>query len=310
MPLILINSVGNTEMNIATLKIKEIKKKSKLLSKTKEQYKIVLRQVRELALPHKEYEKYKENCILFKCSKLTENLPGLIDFQDKPFKSYHNKKLSKRGKFKIANGALLFIEENLKESELVEIYNIKNHGRKLLDIPLKNEKFLEINLMASPFQEEGELMLAMFLDGKKIYSICFSCTNYGAAYIGGLQGGKEFTAIDIKNITKELQGIRPKNMIISLGYMFFNFFNIKEIFAIDHNHHVKSDKIKSNYAELWSSLGGQPDNKGWYRLPCNEMEKSLEEIKSKHRSQYLKRQAIRTNAKMLMEKELLLIAKA
>ncbi len=53
-------------------------------------------------------------------------------------------------------------------------------------------------------------MLQLFLGDRRVYSVCFSCTDDGRAYIGGIQGGKDITNDEVKVLTKELHGARPK----------------------------------------------------------------------------------------------------
>jgi len=289
-------------------KIRKWKKENKLSLILKGKYKSSLRKIRESSLPQNKYMQYKQNCEKFECSKLTQALPGLVAFQDKPFKSYLSKNLSKREKFKIANGSLLFIEKSFAIQYLRKIYDVDSYGYKIADISLKDGESIAVKLTASPFQEEGELMLAMFLENKRIYSVCFSCTDDGKAYIGGIQGGKDISNDDIKNITKNLHGLRPKNMIMSLAYSFFDFFGVKDIYAVKNEYHVKSDTIKSNYSELWEELGGESYNKEWYKLPSKEVGKSIEEVKSKHRSQHLKKEKTKMDTKEDINKSLSTIA--
>ena len=217
---------------------------------------------------------------------------------DKPFKAYLNKKMSKRAKLDIAHGALNFIEKSFRPEALPQLYDMANFGRTLIAIPLKNGSSIDVKLLASPFQEEGELMLLMFLGDKRVYSICFSCTDDGRAWIGGIQGGKDIDNEEVKALTKELHGTRPKNLIITLLYGFLAFFNIKEIYAIDSDFHVKSDRVKTRYSELWLEIGGEKHRRGWYKLPPTEIKKSLEEVKSKHRSQFIKREGLKELAQL------------
>lgn len=77
-------------------------------------------------------------------------------------------------------------------------------------------------------------------------------------------------------------------------------FNIKEIYAIDSQYHVKSDRVKTSYSELWLEIGGEKHRRGWYKLPANEIKKSLEEVKSKHRSQFIKREGLKELAQLDM----------
>lgn len=282
----------------AVAAVKEWRKHNKFICQVKLSYKKVLRKCREISLTRGKYKEYQTLCASYACAKLTGATEGLVNFEDKPFKAYLNKKMSKRAKLDIAHGALNFIEKSFRPEALPQLYDMANFGRTLIAIPLKNGSSIDVKLLASPFQEEGELMLLMFLGDKRVYSICFSCTDDGRAWIGGIQGGKDIDNEEVKALTKELHGTRPKNLIITLLYGFLAFFNIKEIYAIDSDFHVKSDRVKTRYSELWLEIGGEKHRRGWYKLPPTEIKKSLEEVKSKHRSQFIKREGLKELAQL------------
>ena len=282
----------------AVAAVKEWRKHNKFICQVKLSYKKVLRKCREISLTGGKYKEYQTLCASYACAKLTGATEGLVNFEDKPFKAYLNKKMSKRAKLDIAHGSLNFIEKSFRPEALPQLYDMANFGRTLIAIPLKNGSSIDVKLLASPFQEEGELMLLMFLGDKRVYSICFSCTDDGRAWIGGIQGGKDIDNEEVKALTKELYGTRPKNLIITLLYGFLAFFNIKEIYAIDSDFHVKSDRVKTRYSELWLEIGGEKHRRGWYKLPPTEIKKSLEEVKRKHRSQFIKREGLKELAQL------------
>ena len=282
----------------AVAAVKEWRKHNKFICQVKLSYKKVLRKCREISLTGGKYKEYQTLCASYACAKLTGATEGLVNFEDKPFKAYLNKKMSKRANLDIAHGSLNFIEKSFRPEALPQLYDMANFGRTLIAIPLKNGSSIDVKLLASPFQEEGELMLLMFLGDKRVYSICFSCTDDGRAWIGGIQGGKDIDNEEVKALTKELYGTRPKNLIITLLYGFLAFFNIKEIYAIDSDFHVKSDRVKTRYSELWLEIGGEKHRRGWYKLPPTEIKKSLEEVKSKHRSQFIKREGLKELAQL------------
>ena len=285
----------------ATVAIKEWRKNNKLICQIKLKYKKVLRKCREIPLAGGKYKEYQELCDKYVCARLTGATQGLVSFQDKPFKAYLNKKMSRRAKLDIAHGALIFIEKTFSADALPQLYNVVEYGLTVAEIPLKNGSHIAVKLLASPFQEEGELMLLMLQDGKRIYSICFSCTEDGRASIGGIQGGKDIANDEIKVLTKELHGTRPKNLIISLLYGFLQHSDIKEIYAIDSDFHVKSEKVQTSYSALWLEVGGEKHRRGWYKLPPQEIKKSIEEVKSKHRSQFIKREGLKELAQLEMK---------
>ncbi|MFZ2614120.1 MAG: DUF535 family protein [Raoultella planticola] len=285
----------------ATVAIKEWRKNNKLICQIKLKYKKVLRKCREIPLAGGKYKEYQELCDKYVCARLTGATQGLVSFQDKPFKAYLNKKMSRRAKLDIAHGALIFIEKTFSADALPQLYNVVEYGLTVAEIPLKNGSHIAVKLLASPFQEEGELMLLMLQDGKRIYSICFSCTEDSRAYIGGIQGGKDIANDEIKVLTKELHGTRPKNLIISLLYGFLQHSDIKESYAIDSDFHVKSENVQTSYSALWLEVGGEKHRRGWYKLPPQEIKKSIEEVKSKHRSQFIKREGLKELAQLEMK---------
>ncbi len=59
------------------------------------------------------------------------------------------------------------------------------------------------------------------------------------------------------------------------------------------DYHVKSDLVKASYSSLWLEMGGEKQARGWYKLPAQEIKKSIEEVKSKHRSQFIKREGLK-----------------
>ena len=206
--------------------IKEWRKHNKVIGQVKISYKKFLRKCRELSLAGGKYREYQGLCAKYQCARLTAVTKGLVPFEDKPFKAYLNKRLSKRRKLDIAHGSLNFIEKTFHPDVLPQLYNVADFGREMFSIPLKNGDKLDVKLLASPFQEEGELMLQLFLGDRRVYSVCFSCTDDGRAYIGGIQGGKDITNDEVKVLTKELHGARPKNIIMSVLYGFLRYFSI------------------------------------------------------------------------------------
>lgn len=255
--------------------IKEWRKHNKVIGQVKINYKKVLRKCRELSLAGGKYREYQELCAKYQCARLTAVTKGLVPFEDKPFKAYLNKRLSKRRKLDIAHGSLNFIEKTFHPDVLPQLYNVADFGRAMFSIPLKNGDNLDVKLLASPFQEEGELMLQLFLGDRRVYSVCFSCTDDGRAYIGGIQGGKDITNDEVKVLTKELYGARPKNIIMSVLYGFLRYFSITTVYAIDSDFHVKSDLVKASYSSLWLEMGGEKQARGWYKLPAQEIKKVL-----------------------------------
>lgn len=85
--------------------IKEWRKHNKVIGQVKISYKKVLRKCRELSLAGGKYREYQGLCAKYQCARLTAVTKGLVPFEDKPFKAYLNKRLSKRRKLDIAHGS-------------------------------------------------------------------------------------------------------------------------------------------------------------------------------------------------------------
>ena len=148
--------------------INEWRKHNKVIGQVKISYKKFLRKCRELSLAGGKYREYQGLCAKYQCARLTAVTQGLVPFEDKPFKAYLNKRMSKRRKLDIAHGSLNFIEKTFQPDVLPQLYNVADFGRTMFAIPLKNGEKLDVKLLASPFQEEGELMLQLFLGDRRV----------------------------------------------------------------------------------------------------------------------------------------------
>ncbi|MCY0688276.1 DUF535 family protein, partial [Klebsiella pneumoniae] len=81
---------------------------------------------------------------------------------------------SKRSKLDSSHGSLNLIDKTFHPYVLPQIYNFSYFGREMFSITLKNGDTLDVKLLASQFQYEGELMLQLFLGDRRVYSVCFS----------------------------------------------------------------------------------------------------------------------------------------
>ncbi|VTO24063.1 putative enzyme [Klebsiella variicola] len=86
---------------------------------------------------------------------LTAVTKGLVPFEDKPFKAYLNKRLSKRRKLDIAHGSLNFIEKTFHPDVLPQLYNVADFGRAMFSIPLKMAIILTLNCWRRRFRRRA-----------------------------------------------------------------------------------------------------------------------------------------------------------
>ncbi len=86
---------------------------------------------------------------------MTAVTKGLVPFEDKPFKAYLNKRLSKRRKLDIAHGSLNFIEKTFHPDILPQLYNVADFGREMFSIPLKMAISLTLSCWPRRFRRKG-----------------------------------------------------------------------------------------------------------------------------------------------------------
>jgi len=155
------------------------------------------------------------------------------------------------------------------------------------------------------FRREGELVLNIFLDSDRIYSLAFSFGRIDddkVAYIGGVQGVVKPNILDLyKDLTKELYGIRPRDFIIHVFRLVCLAAGVKYILAVSdkcrHHHHTsyfgasKGQEITADYDKFWSEQGGVTRPDGFYYLTPGLNFRPIEDIASNKRSLYRKRYA-------------------
>ncbi|MEP7340007.1 MAG: DUF535 family protein [Acidobacteriota bacterium] len=181
---------------------------------------------------------------------------------------------------------------DLETDASVEVLDMSAHSpglRLVLDRP-------------SWFMREGELVLNLFRAEQRLMSLAFSINLHEGrliALVGGLQGAKGENSLNIyHSITKDLEGLRPRAVLLTAFQMLCSSAGLDEIYCIadDHRHHRHSyfakDKFQElhlDYNEVWKEQKGQPAGNGFFLLPLQPVRKSLEEIISKKRSMYRRR---------------------
>ncbi|MRW88171.1 DUF535 domain-containing protein [Pseudoduganella sp. FT26W] len=150
-----------------------------------------------------------------------------------------------------------------------------------------------------PMEREGELVLQLVQDGDLVYSAAFSFfqSERGMVLgIGCMQGPKGERGLQlIKDATRELHGLRPKNLMVKL---------LSQI-AFDHDctalrlvgnanravcSATRQGKVHADYDALWQELGAVALANGDYALDSEAIcAPDLAAIASKKRSEARKR---------------------
>lgn len=150
-----------------------------------------------------------------------------------------------------------------------------------------------------PMEREGELVLQLSQNQILIYSCAFTFFRENGCmhiYIGCIQGSREENAVQlIRSSTRDLYGIRPKNLLIKLVEQLGVQFNCETLRLVANTHRVvrrsiKQGKVLSDYDALWSEIGASKRKDGDYELICKKIvPPNLTLIQSKKRSEIKKR---------------------
>jgi uncharacterized protein VirK/YbjX len=149
------------------------------------------------------------------------------------------------------------------------------------------------------FDREGELALQLTQDGKAIYTVAFTLAprdGVPAVNLGCLQGGKTEDAREaIRIATRDLHGIRPKQLMVSLVQQLGHDYGCARVVMVSNRNRViykaiRHGRVLADYDQLWEELGARVRADGDYELDCAPLAApSLEQIVSKKRSEAKKR---------------------
>lgn len=153
------------------------------------------------------------------------------------------------------------------------------------------------------FMREGQLVINLFLDNVRIFSLAFSLAHESGkmvAYVGAMQGRNIDGLLDTyRDITKAMHGMRPRDFLFELFRAFCRSVGVTKIFAVSDasRHHrgayfgskAKNGELTLNYDEIWLERGGVIENSDFYVFSVAPQVKNLEEVPSKKRSMYRRR---------------------
>ncbi|GLQ92998.1 VirK/YbjX family protein [Dyella acidisoli] len=153
---------------------------------------------------------------------------------------------------------------------------------------------------------EGELCLQLCdVNEDPLYSIVFSVADeLPTLMIGCLQGPRGENARDVvRDLTRNLHGMRPKQLMLSLVYTFARHYGIERLVAISNEAHPlrrSGRPLYSDYDAFWEEQHGQRAGGGWYALPAMLTHKTEAEVSSNHRSAFRRREALRREAEQML----------
>ncbi|WP_199099039.1 DUF535 family protein [Dyella sp. ASV21] len=186
-------------------------------------------------------------------------------------------------------------------------------GRATLgELALKDDSRLQLHLRPSIAMGcEGELGLELTdTNGSMLYRLVFTVIDEvrPTLTIGCIQGpdgedGRE----RVRVLTRQMHGMRPKQLMLELAYAFAEAYGIKYVLAVGNEAHPlhKRRRFLADYDAFWLEQGGVALNGGWYVLPETLHHRSEADVPSKHRSSYRKRGELRAQAAQLISQALI-----
>lgn len=150
-----------------------------------------------------------------------------------------------------------------------------------------------------PLEREGELVLQLSGEGVLLYSVAFTFAWRGEGHtvsIGCIQGGKDEGTLDaIRAATRELHGMRPKQLLITLVRQLGYTYGCRQMLLVSNANRVvrgamRQGRVLADYDQLWSEMGAERCADGDFALPCTALaEPDMESIPSRKRSEARKR---------------------
>lgn len=163
----------------------------------------------------------------------------------------------------------------------------------------------EISLRPAELRQEGELVIALAWGETYTYRLAFTLAvrnGVKAAYIGCLQGPNGEGMRDaVRNVTQDLHGSRPKDVLFALAQVIFSEINVHTVLGISTEHHVhrhwrnrthKLKRVSVCYDSLWTELGGEKVGPELFRLPLEFVQRPLVDYPSKKRAQAGRKQEL------------------
>jgi hypothetical protein len=149
------------------------------------------------------------------------------------------------------------------------------------------------------FDREGELVLQLTQDDKALYTVAFTVAprdGRTAVSIGCIQGGKTEDAREaIRTATRELHGIRPKQLMATLVRQLGHAYGCERMLMVSNRNRViykaiRNGRVLADYDQLWEELGARLRADGDWELDCAPVAApDMENIPSKKRSEARKR---------------------
>jgi uncharacterized protein VirK/YbjX len=146
---------------------------------------------------------------------------------------------------------------------------------------------------------EGHLTLSLFKGEFRAFTVSFSLSGFPEIelFIGGLQGRQSPEILaTYRDLTKDFEGIRPRDFILEMLRLFAVRIGARHIYAVADAHKISRHKYFGEkgapglfYDEVWRERSGERVADTHFELPLRGSRRPLEEIAAKKRSMYRRR---------------------
>lgn len=158
---------------------------------------------------------------------------------------------------------------------------------------------IELRLAGARYCKEGELALVLTLDDEPLMTAVFTVHGHGAITvldIGCLQGAPSASE-SIRQATRDLAGLRPKQAVLLAVRAFAVRYGIDAIVGVPNDAHVSlarrrtRGRVNTDYDRFWQEMGGvRLSNDYW--LTAMPSRRSPADIDSRKRAKYRRRYAL------------------
>lgn len=275
--------------------LKQWRKQNKIWQSIRKSYSHLKQQVRIAKLPTTPYQQFQIMCENYTIAQMSRAFDDIPDFAERPLNKYLHRDWKGKQKLLTITYTVDLIEKTFTTDAISAMFSAERKGLCVADIELKSGDFAHLKLIYSQYPREGDLTLHLLNEtGDDIYLMSFSFGTEGQLYICSLQGpSTEQSTEQVKSITKQMHGMRPKNLLMSSIYAVAEFFKCTSIMGISNNSHIKRQHLKSSYDTFWQECDATLSPDGWFHLPLTEPVRDIELVKSQHRSAFRKREALR-----------------
>lgn len=217
----------------------------------------------------------------------------------KPLRHYMNRRYGVAERISLLMQHYTFVWRNFPANWISQL--AEGHALTLATLNGKREQRYNIQLCKTDkFDREGELLLSLrnSQTDQLIYACAFSISQqHGVRKIemGCIQGAKGESATQvIREATKELHGIRPRDFLLQALYCLVDEWSVHSVLGPSNSSRVYQTKATvANYNDYWQEFGAHPTQSGEYRLPIKLVHTDPNDVPSNKRAEYKRREALR-----------------